>query len=425
MNNQPKQTHQELGEELNLFFGSHYATGSSFMLPDGAYIYRKLEEYFRKQYSKLGYQEVMTPNLFNQDLWKKSGHWDKYKSDMFLVTDLDIEKAKIEDYKSIDDLCDLSIKPMNCPGDCLIFEKMTPSYRDLPIRLADFGILHRNESSGALTGLTRVRKFCQDDAHIFCRPDQLDQEIEGVIKMINNFYQLIGLIISVELSTRPEKYIGDLENWDKAEAILEKHIESAYSGLWKKNRGDGAFYGPKIDFHVTDSMGRSHQTATLQLDFNLPERFDLKYHDLSGEYERPILIHRAVLGSFERFIAILLEDTQGHLPFWLSPRQVAVIPINNKCLIDSEGNQDPFLKELEDRFRKIRLDFRYMVDLGPNNLNKKIKNSYKTKYCYQVILGSREMEKGLITLQDRSGKRVGEGLMSLDQMEEYFLNQLP
>ena len=310
--------HKQIGNKLQLFIFDEISPGSCFFLPKGAKIYNNLIDFLRNCYKKLGYQEVITPNIYKKELWQTSGHWDKYKENMFQI-------QKLNNDEDID--TEFSLKPMNCPGHCKMFKHLSASYRDLPIRWADFGVLHRNELSGALTGLTRVRRFQQDDAHIFCTLDQVEKEIEDYLYFLKKVYEHFGFSFGVELSTRPEKYIGDLDNWNKAEEILEKKIKAIPN--WKINKGDGAFYGPKIDVKIKDSLKREHQLGTIQLDFNLPERFNLQYRT-EEDFEQPVLIHRAIFGSVERFIAILLEHTNGNLPFWLSPRQICIVPVANK-----------------------------------------------------------------------------------------------
>lgn len=285
-----------IGKNQELFTYSEYSPGSAFMLPHGTRVYNKLMDFMRNQYRNRGFHEVISPNIYNSDLWKKSGHWDKYQENMFVF--------KCEDQ-------DWGVKPMNCPGHCLMFDSKARSYRDLPIRLADFGVLHRNEFSGALSGLTRARRFQQDDAHIFCRKDQIQQEISGALEFMKSVYEIFGFTFKLELSTRPEKYLGDIETWNEAEEALKQELEKHFGNNWTLNPGDGAFYGPKIDIHVLDALKRSFQCATIQLDFQLPIRFDLKYRNQNDEDERPVIIHRAIFGSIERFMALYIEHIGG------------------------------------------------------------------------------------------------------------------
>ncbi|KAG1327092.1 Threonine--tRNA ligase, mitochondrial 1 [Cocos nucifera] len=310
-----KRDHRLLGQNQELFFFHPLSPGSCFFLPHGTRIYNKLMEFLRVQYRDRGYQEVLTPNMYNMQLWETSGHAANYKENMFVF---EVEKQEF------------GLKPMNCPGHCLMFEHRVRSYRELPLRLADFGVLHRNELSGALTGLTRVRRFQQDDAHIFCRESQIKDEVKSVLEFISYTYRIFGFTFELELSTRPEKYLGDIETWDKAEAALTDALNE-FGMPWQINEGDGAFYGPKIDIGVFDALKRKFQCATLQLDFQLPLRFKLSYSaEDEKKMERPVMIHRAIFGSVERMFAILLEHYKGKWPFWLSPRQAIVCNVSEK-----------------------------------------------------------------------------------------------
>merc|ERR1711976_818569 len=301
-----KRDHRKIGVQQDLFFFHELSPGSCFFQPKGAHIYNKLQSFIKEEYWKRGFQEVISPNIYNAKLWMTSGHWDHYADCMFRF---DIEKEQF------------GLKPMNCPGHCLIFDHGIRSWRDLPLRMADFGVLHRNELSGALTGLTRVRRFQQDDAHIFCMPEQIKDEMRGALDFLQHVYQIFGFTYQLRLSTRPEKFLGDIAVWDKAEKDLAESLDKM--GIpWKLNPGDGAFYGPKIDITLQDALKRQHQCATIQLDFQLPIRFNLNYIDEKGEKKHPVMIHRAILGSVERMIAVLLESFGGKWPFWLSPRQV-------------------------------------------------------------------------------------------------------
>merc|ERR1719216_515018 len=298
-----KRDHRKLGKEQDLFFFHELSPVSCFFQPKGAHIYNKLVAFIREEYWKRGFQEVISPNIYNSKLWQTSGHWDHYSDNMFKI---DIEKEKF------------GLKPMNCPGHALIFDHRIRSWRELPLRLADFGVLHRNELSGALTGLTRVRRFQQDDAHIFCMPEQIKEEIKGALDFLSTVYKTFGFTYTLKLSTRPEKFLGEIETWDKAEKMMEDSLNQ--SGLkWSLNPADGAFYGPKIDITLKDALNRQHQCATIQLDFQLPKKFNLEYVDDKGEKQHPVMIHRAILGSVERMIAVLTENFGGKWPFWLSP----------------------------------------------------------------------------------------------------------
>ena len=295
--------HRVIGKNQKLFFFHEYSPGSCFFLPHGAIIYNNLVNFIKKEYHKRGFLEVMSPNIFNKKLWEISGHWEHFKKNMFHLNVDDTEYA---------------MKPMNCPCHCLMFDHIPRSYKELPLRLADFGVLHRNEIRGALTGLTRVRRFQQDDAHIFCKEDQIESEIDNCLSFLTHVYGIFGFGFKFALSTRPlEEYAGTIEMWEKAESQLESSLNKN-NFEWSFNQGDGAFYGPKIDIRIEDSVGKNHQCATIQLDFNLPIQFDLSYQKADGSRGRPIMIHRAILGSVERMIAILTENYKGKWPFWLS-----------------------------------------------------------------------------------------------------------
>merc|ERR1712117_516251 len=306
-----KRDHRKIGMQQDLFFFHELSPGSCFFQPKGAHIYNKLLSFLKEEYWKRGFQKVISPNIYNHKLWQTSGHWEHYAENMFRF---DIEKEAF------------GLKPMNCPGHCIMFDQKTRPYRELPLRMADFGVLHRNELSGALTGLTRVRRFQQDDAHILCMPDQIRSEMAGALDFLKHVYTIFGFTYQLRLSTRPEKFLGDIAVWDKAEKDLQESLDAA--GLpWTLNPGDGAFYGPKIDITLQDALRRSHQCATIQLDFQLPLRFNLGYVDEKGEKQHPVMIHRAILGSVERMIAVLTENFGGKWPFWLSPRQAMVVPV--------------------------------------------------------------------------------------------------
>uniref|UniRef100_A0AAY4DX41 threonine--tRNA ligase n=1 Tax=Denticeps clupeoides TaxID=299321 RepID=A0AAY4DX41_9TELE len=308
--------HRKLGREQDLFFFHDLSPGSCFFLPKGAYIYNSLIEFIRSEYRMRGFQEVVTPNIYNSKLWQTSGHWQHYSENMF---SFEVEKETF------------ALKPMNCPGHCLMFDHRPRSWRELPLRMADFGVLHRNELSGALTGLTRVRRFQQDDAHIFCTMDQIEEEIKGCLDFLRTVYDVFGFTFKLNLSTRPEKFLGEVEVWNQAEKQLENSLNE-FGEKWVLNPGDGAFYGPKIDIQIKDAIGRYHQCATIQLDFQLPIRFNLTFVSHDGDdKKRPVIIHRAILGSVERMIAILTENYGGKWPLWLSPRQVMVVPVGPTC----------------------------------------------------------------------------------------------
>jgi threonyl-tRNA synthetase len=308
-----KRDHRKIGTQQELFFFHELSPGSCFFQPRGAHIYNTLMNFIRDEYRKRGFQEVISPNIYNSKLWQTSGHWQHYAENMF---SFEIEKEIF------------ALKPMNCPGHCLIFDNRVRSWRELPLRLADFGVLHRNELSGALTGLTRVRRFQQDDAHIFCAPEQIKSEILAALNFLQHVYTVLGFTMTMCLSTRPEDYLGELEVWNQAEKALSESLND-FGQPWKINEGDGAFYGPKIDITIMDALKRPHQCATIQLDFQLPIRFNLSYVSESGDKKRPVIIHRAILGSVERMIAIVTENYAGKWPFWLSPRQIMVVPVGS------------------------------------------------------------------------------------------------
>ncbi|KAI5192929.1 threonyl-tRNA synthetase [Nematocida minor] len=373
-----KNNHRKIGNDLSLFFFSQMSPGSCFFLPKGAHIYNALVSLMKEQYKKRNFKEVITPNVFTNELWKTSGHLDKYKEDMFCF------KA---------DNTDMALKPMNCPGHCLLFEHLSCSYRDLPLRIADFGVLHRNEVSGALTGLTRVRRFQQDDAHIFVSSDKVAGEIQMCLEFLEEIYDLLGFKYTVCLSTRPEKYIGEVEVWDKAEEQLKDALEKSRIE-WSINEGDGAFYGPKIDISVSDALGRKHQCGTVQLDFQLPLRFDLKFANAEGTMERPVMIHRAILGSVERMTGILLEHYKGRLPPWLNPNQIAVIPITNKEA------------EYAEKVAKELFEMEVLLDTSECTLNKKILNAEKLRYSYILIVGAKEAEAQEVSIRNLKDQKT-------------------
>ncbi|KAF9431423.1 threonyl-tRNA synthetase [Entomortierella beljakovae] len=392
-----KRDHRKIGREQELFFFHELSPGSCFFLPHGARIYNTLMSFIKNEYHKRGYIEVMTPNMFNVKLWKQSGHWDNYKDDMFMF---EHEKETF------------GLKPMNCPGHCLMFDIRERSYRELPLRFADFGVLHRNEASGALTGLMRVRRFQQDDAHLFCRLDQLGQEMDATLDFLQYVYGIFGFEFSLALSTRPEKYLGKIEQWD----IAEQHLKDALNRFgrpWSVNPGDGAFYGPKIDILIRDSLRRNHQCATLQLDFQLPERFDLQYRNSGGEesdFSRPIIIHRAMLGSIERMIAILTENCAGKWDFWLSPRQIQVIPV--------AAPMNAYAQQVQKRL----YDAGYFADadISDSTLNKKIRNAAEANYNFVFVVGAEEEASDSVNVRSRgvggSGDWVKGQVRRLDEV---------
>merc|ERR1712226_977255 len=388
-----KRDHRKLGREQDLFFFHELSPGSCFFQPKGAHIYNKLVEFIKEGYWKRGFQEVVSPNIYNSKLWKTSGHWDHYSDNMFKI---DIEKEMY------------GLKPMNCPGHALIFDHRIRSWRELPLRMADFGVLHRNELSGALTGLTRVRRFQQDDAHIFCRPDQVKEEMRGAFDFLKHVYSTFGFTYNLRLSTRPEKYEGEIETWDHAEKMIEEALNE--SGLpWKLNPGDGAFYGPKIDITLKDALNRQHQCATIQLDYQLPRKFNLEYVDDKGEKKRPVMIHRAILGSVERMIAVLTENFGGKWPFWLSPRQVMVVPVGPAF--------NEYAVKVKDQLKSV--GFMCDADLdNSNTMNKKVRNAQLAQYNFIFVVGEREKENNTVNIRTRDNKVHGE--RTIEKVKEMF-----
>jgi len=345
-----------------------------------------------------GHWDNYKNNMFNKELWMQSGHWDNYKNNMF--------SFQIEGQ-------DFALKPMNCPGHCLMYKFRSRSYKELPLRFADFGVLHRNEVSGALTGLTRVRRFCQDDAHIFCRPDQIASEIAGCFDFLQHVYGVFGFKFSLELSTRPEKkFLGDIEAWEVAEKSLQEQLDKfAGKGGWKLNPGDGAFYGPKIDIHVFDALKREHQCATIQLDFNLPNRFDLSFITDDGKEVKPVIIHRAIFGSLERFTAILTENTAGKWPFWLSPRQCVVLTVTNQ------------VDEYATKVHKTLVEAGYDcdVEISGRTIAKKVRESQLSHYNFLLVVGKEEAETNTVNLRVGADNTVV-GTVTLEELLAKFAN---
>lgn len=367
--------HRHIGFKQNLFLFDELSQGSCFFLPRGAHIYNKLIEYLRKEYRKRNYNEVITPNIFDSQIWKNSGHWDHYQENII--------KFKLRDR-------DYGLKPMNCPSHCLMFKHHRSVTSDqLPFKWADFGALHRNELSGALLGLTRVRRFQQDDAHIFCTPDQVETEVEGCLQFAQDVYGRFDFNFELKLSSRPENYLGDSSLWDKAEESLRMALDKSQSD-WEEQKHEGAFYGPKIDLVVKDCRQRSHQCATIQLDFQLPEKFDLLYKDTTREpktMRRPVIIHRAILGSIERFMAMIAENCAGRWPFWLSPLQAIVIPVHPSL--------SGYAKRVRDEFHTAG----YWVDCDLSNetLNAKVREASTMPYNLILIVGEKEMNTNSVT----------------------------
>lgn len=369
-----KRDHRKIGREMGLFMTHEAGPGFPLFLPNGMVLKNSLLEYWRELHDREGYDEIESPIILSRELWEESGHWDHYKDNMY-TTRIDDE--------------DYAIKPMNCPGAFLVFNNGLRSYRDLPLRLAELGRVHRHELSGALHGLLRVRAFTQDDAHIFMLPDQLIDEITGVIRLIDEVYTKFGFKYNVELSTRPDDFMGEMSDWDRAEDNLKEAL--AAMGLdYKINEGDGAFYGPKIDFEVEDSLGRTWQCGTIQLDFQMPIRFDTEYTGSDGGKHRPIVIHRVVYGSIERFIGILIEHYAGNFPLWLAPQQVVLIPVNK----DAHG---PICYQMKKELESFGA--RVFVDDRDESLGKKIRDAQIQKISCQLVIGDREMEDKTVTVR--------------------------
>ena len=376
-----KRDHRKLGKELELFDIFDEGPGFPAFLPNGMVVRNELEKFWRGLHEKAGYVEVRTPQIMARRLWENSGHWDHYKDNMYTTV--------IDD----EDYC---IKPMNCPGGILIYKRKPHSYRDLPIRMGELGVVHRHELSGALHGLMRVRCFTQDDAHIFCTPEQIKSEILGVIKLIDSIYKVFGFEYMLELSTRPEDSMGSDEDWEMATNALREALE-ANGKPYKVNEGDGAFYGPKIDFHLKDCIGRTWQCGTCQLDFQMPERFDMTYVGADGEKHRPVMIHRTAFGSIERFIGILIEQFAGAFPLWLAPVQVKVIPVSERHL--------EYAGQIRDQLHAAGL--RCEVDDRSEKMGYKIREAQMMKIPYMLVVGDKEIENGTVAVRSRAGGDLG------------------
>ena len=376
-----KRDHRKLGRELGLFTFHHWAPGAPFWLPKGALLYGLLSEYMRGRLASSGYQEVRTPLVFNKQLWETSGHWEHYRENMFLV------ESEQEPF---------GLKAMNCPGHMLIFASQGRSYRELPLRFADQGVLHRQEASGVLSGLTRVRQFAQDDAHCFVAEEQIGEEVERLLRLVDGVYADFGLRYTTELSTRPEDHLGDVATWDRAEAQLRQALEAS-GRPFAISGGEGNFYGPKIDFHVMDAIGRKWQCATIQLDYQLPQRFRLKYVGADNAEHRPVVIHRAIFGSFERFIALLIEHYAGGFPLWLAPVQAVVLPIADR----HAEYADTVREQLAAAGLRVELDARQ------EKIGYKIREAQLGKVPYMLVAGDREAAAGTIAVRTRGGGDQG------------------
>ncbi len=376
-----RRDHRKLGKELGLFMMADEGPGFPFFLPKGMVLRNTLLDYWRQAHKRYGYVEISTPIILNQELWHRSGHWDHYKNNM---------------YTTVIDGEDYAIKPMNCPGGMLVYKNEPHSYRDLPLRMAELGLVHRHELSGALHGLFRVRCFTQDDAHIFMTPAQMKDEIKNVVKLFDEIYSTFGLSYQIELSTMPEDHMGDEEVWHFAEETLQAAITEMGKDF-VINAGDGAFYGPKLDFHLSDSLGRTWQCGTIQLDFQMPERFELEYVGEDGEKHRPVMIHRALLGSIERFIGVITEHFAGAFPTWLAPVQVKVLPVTDRAA----EYADQVARSLDGQ------GFRVEVDHRNEKIGKKIREAQLEKVPYMLVVGDRDMENGTVSPRHRSDGDLG------------------
>jgi threonyl-tRNA synthetase len=435
----PPADHRQLGVEQNLFTTSIYSPGSPLFLPNGSRIFNKLVGFLRSQYTHFGFDEVRTPTIYKKSLWEKSGHWQNYAEDMFHLVGSGASGEK--EGQQIGEDEEFSLKPMNCPGHCLLFASQPRSFRDLPIRYADFSALHRNEISGALSGLTRVRRFHQDDGHIFCRPSQVGEEISKTLRFVQLTYGTFNLgPYRLALSTRPkENYMGAEEEWDNAEAALRQALDAS-GQMWSINEGDGAFYGPKIDIILKDSDGKEHQTATIQLDFQLPKRFELEYQAPAPELEqrgmtttdpallavsgsvRPVMIHRAVLGSVERFMALLIEHYNGRWPFWLNPRQIIVLTVSDddsvvkfarKAVDEIQGGAPDETKPREMDKTSFVIDF----DDSARSLGKKVSEAKRKRYSVIVVVGKKNVEQAKSVTVNFSGVLDSEDIIQRELNE--------
>ena len=393
-----KRDHRKIGKELELFMIAPEGPGFPFFLPKGMELRNVLEDFWRKIHKEHGYVEIKTPMILNEELWHRSGHWDHYKENMYTT--------KIDD-------TDYGIKPMNCPGGMLVYKNSMHSYRDLPIRAGELGLVHRHEKSGELNGLFRVRCFTQDDAHIFCLPSQIEEEISNVIKLIDEVYSIFGFEYEIELSTRPEDSMGSDEQWEMAEGALKKVLKDL-NMKYELNEGDGAFYGPKIDFHIKDCLGRSWQCGTIQLDFQMPERFDLTYIGEDGEKHRPVMLHRVIFGSIERFIGILIEQYAGAFPTWLAPVQVKILTIADRHVDYAKK----LIKEMSSKGIRVELDDR------EEKMGYKIREAQLQKVPYMLIIGDKEVEENKASMRSRDKGDLGsiEKEKFIEKIEEEIKN---
>ena len=391
-----RRDHRKLGKELDIFSLHDEGPGFPFFHPNGMIIQNELLNYWREVHKRYGYEEIKTPIILNRQLWETSGHWDHYKENMY--------------FTKIDDL-DYAVKPMNCPGSMLVYKTRPHSYRELPLKLAELGLVHRHELSGALHGLFRVRNFTQDDAHIYMTPEQIEPEIQKTIDLFDEVYKTFGLTYKAELSTRPENSMGSDEIWEKATAALQKALDNR--GLeYIINEGDGAFYGPKIDFHLRDSIGRTWQCGTIQLDMMLPEKFELEYTGEDGQKHRPIMVHRVVYGSIERFIGILIENYAGAFPVWLAPVQIKILPI-------TDAHND-YSQKLSKKFSD--LGFRAEVDDRSEKTGKKIRDAQVKKIPYTIVIGDKEVETNILPIRKHGEKDSVN--MSVDDFVDYVKGKI-
>ena len=389
-----KRDHKKLGKEMELFMLSEYAPGMPIMLPNGMIFRNILEQFWYQEHTKEGYQFIKTPIIASRELWEISGHWDHYQQNMYTT--------KVDDR-------DFAIKPMNCPGALLVYNNSLHSYKYLPLRIGELGQVHRHEASGALNGLFRVRTFTQDDAHIFVTPDQLEEEVKKVLMLIDRIYSVFGLSYTVELSTRPESgYIGSLEIWEQSEKALANACVHA-GKEYVVNPGDGAFYGPKLDIHIKDSLGRDWQCGTVQLDMNLPQRFECTYVDSEGKKQIPIMLHRVIYGSIERFMGILIEHFAGHFPLWLSPVQFDVIPVHVEKHLD-------YAKEIVSLLEKAGM--RVQLDARNEKLGYRVREAQIKKIPYQIVVGEKDMENHTVTIRKSGSKE--QMTLDVDQAVENF-----
>ncbi len=390
-----KRDHRRIGTDQHLFSFHPEAPASPFFHPAGAFLYIQIQDYLRALNREYGFEDVITPLVLSQELWKMSGHYQNYAENMY--------------FTQVDER-DFALKPMNCPGHCLMFKTFRHSYRELPIRFAEFGRVHRHERSGVTAGLFRVRSFVQDDAHVYCTQDQIESEITRVLEMVRKFYKGFGFDYFVELSTRPEKRMGSEEIWDKAEGALANALKAA-DLTYKVNPGDGAFYGPKIDFHLRDSIGRTHQCGTVQLDFNMPKNFSLEYVSSDNQMHTPVMIHRAIAGSLERFIGIFIEHVAGHFPMWLAPMQAVILSVSD----ESVDFANSLFAELKKR------GYRVLIDDSSDKLSGKIKKYQAHKSPYMIIIGAREAQEKQVSLRLRDGSQKSN--VTMDALLELFAQE--